>query len=295
MRILVTGSSGFVGRHIVDTALRNGHTVYGLDRKPKVRAIPNVKCDLADIDSFIVPEVDCIIHAAAYADIRNNWERGEADKLFKDNVTATHNLLKCAADMGTVNKFVFVSTASVYDGGGPHYESFYAEARSPYAASKLAGEAYCQAFGVAHGWETSVVRLTMCVGEGYHHGHVVDFVRMIDGGYVEAKDNGANRKDAVHVIDAAEAIVHVAQLPKDPRGVYNVASGELWNWTDTVRVLGYDLDKVVRADCDAGWVGDAVGLRVSTLRLLESGWSPKRKLEDGVREAAAYIRNQVKS
>jgi UDP-glucose 4-epimerase len=286
MRILVTGSSGFVGHHIVNHLWQRGHDVVGLDRVPRDR-YTHICTDIVSAD-ISVRKFDAVVHAAAYADIKSNWEdEVERAQLGYDNVTSTECLLDRVAGCG-IKKFVFLSTASVYPSGGPWRESEYTRCISPYAATKLYGEAMVQAYGERYGWETPVARLTMCIGEGYHHGHVVDFVRMAQAGKVIARDNGANRKHSVHVEDAAEAICDLVEKPTS-FDVYNVASEELWNWTDTVRVMGLDLSTIERADAVGGWVGDSVGLRVHTDRIRKHGWKPKRTLGQGCLEALETV------
>ena len=261
MQVAVTGSSGFVGGHVVRVLRERGYRVLTLDRM----GTPDRRLNLCDVSAATLADCDAVIHLAAHADISRNWEHGRLGELWSDNMTALFATLRATPSTA---RFVFVSTAAVLDG-----------ARSPYAASKLSGEAWVQAFAVRHGQTWPIVRLTSCVGRGYTHGHVADFARMWrTEGRIHARNNGTRRNPFCHVEDAAECIVE--QATGTPRAIIHVAS-EVWGWRDTLAVLRERVGHVEATweEQDAGWIGDPLGL------VVPAEWQCKRSVRDGVKEA----------
>jgi nucleoside-diphosphate-sugar epimerase len=265
VRYIVTGSEGFIATHVIRILKARGDEVMGLDRKRGA----NVCHDLIDIAPGDLPVVDAIIHCAAKADISRNWDRArERAELYSDNLDAIIHLLEAAI----CKRFVFVSTAAVAAGS-----------LSPYVATKIAGEALVQAYAHRHGWEWECVRLVSCVGSGYHHGHVADFMRMAREGEVRAKTTGAIRNPFVHVEDAAAALVAASDKPRNAHGY---VAAEPWSWLDTVRVMrdeGMVFD-VLAGEREAGWIGDP------HLGGIYSDYPTPRKVADGVRDAIRGMR-----
>jgi nucleoside-diphosphate-sugar epimerase len=124
-----------------------------------------------------------------------------------------------------------------------------------------------------------VVRLVSCVGEGYSHGHIKDFVEKAKKGEpIIPLDDGLAPKSFVHVRDAAEAIATLAGRSNQwiSRELVTVAAGS-WSWRDTLAMMGISAERW--EEKRAGWRGDPVGLRV------DSTWHCKRSVGEGVREA----------
>jgi len=266
MRIGVTGSAGFVGRHVVDVARVAGHTVYEFDRAgdPAFELYGIAPSDLATLDA--------VIHCAAYADISRNWEsHDERAKLYADNIDATISLLEA---MPPGARLVFVSTAAVL--AGP---------LSPYVASKMAGEALVAAYAHRRGAVWPVVRLASCVGIGYHHGHIADFVRMASRtGRITPLSSGRRANPFVHVRDAATALVEAATALA-PAPVIHVAA-DPWSWRDTVavmRIAGMPCE-VASCEREAGWIGDPIGLDIPR------DYVTRYAVADGVRDAIEGLR-----
>ena len=261
--ILLTGSQGFIGSR-VRLALGDAE-VTTLDRV----AGADLEMDLIDLGTPC--DVDTVIHVAAHADISRNWDNdSERHQLYADNILALVSLLEAVRG---VKRFVFISTAAVAAGS-----------KSPYVASKIAGEALVQAYAHRFGWAWECIRLVSCVGPGYHHGHVADFVYMArETGCIRARNSGAIVNPFVHVDDAADAIVLAARSPKC-RASFVV--GEPWGWRDTVRVMrdeGMVFDVVAPQNAE-GWVGDP------HLGGLVSDYPVRRDVATGVREAVRGLR-----
>ncbi len=162
MRALVTGCAGFIGSHLAESLLADGHTVLGIDcfndnygRAPKLANLARardyegfefVPVDLARGDLLdLVAECEVIFHLAAEPGVRSSW--GDRFELFvRNNVLATQRLLEAAA-VERPRRVVYASSSSIYGNAESLPDSRGGRARpfSPYGVTKLAGEHLCRA------------------------------------------------------------------------------------------------------------------------------------------------------
>lgn len=295
MRVLVTGGAGFVGSHIVDHLIARGdHVVVVDDLRTGKRENVNPAatfCD-NDLDNWTIEtDFDAIVHAAAYADLRHNWEKpSERVRLYADNVVTTQRLLE---QLGPRSRLLFLSTASVYghqksNGLVHEYEATPDTCESPYAASKLACEAMIAAYAFARGFRCKIGRLVNVVGARTQHGVIGDFVRMMQAdGKIHAADNGKQRKSWVHVADVADAFLRM--IDDDvPDGIYSVTSPERISWWDVVEKMGVSRDLVTFEDRPGGAIGDPIDLHVSGEKLAPY-YRPNRPIEYGIGDALKHL------
>lgn len=246
MRVLVTGGSGFIGRNIC----------IGLDREGIDYTILDKRCLLPRHLESLSPndpeaKCDAVVHCAAHADVSSNWESdAERESLYRNNILATIALLEaCKAPV------IFLSTGAVYRKANICNETCGTFATSPYAASKLAGEALVQAYCHARGVSAHIFRLASVVGGGYHHGHIADMVEQVrKTGKFYARSISRPRS-FVHVEYVVRAVIG-ALCGTVPQGTYNV-SGDTWSWGQTANVMRdtkwFDVTCEEKAE---GWIGD---------------------------------------
>jgi nucleoside-diphosphate-sugar epimerase len=168
MRILVTGGGGFIGSHLAQALLEDGHEVRILDnfatgRRQNLRDLdPSYELVEGDIQSYerthkATLGCDVVFHQAAMPSV----PRSIQDPLTSNasNVIGTLNVLLAARDNG-VGRVVFASSSSVYGAseGLPKLETQTPLPISPYAVAKLAGEGYCRSFNAVYGLETVALR-----------------------------------------------------------------------------------------------------------------------------------------
>jgi UDP-glucose 4-epimerase len=303
MKVAITGGAGFVGSHVVDMAVHSGHEVIVIDNLVtghkewlNIDIHDFYQCDLNELHADLLQRVDAIIHLAAYADLRHNWEStNERNRLYRDNVDGTRRLLECMPNV----PIAFASTASVYGAQrnpAPVIESGACPEtmQSPYAASKFACEALIASYAYARHFPWFCFRFVNVVGKHTRHGVIGDFVKMQQAsGHIHAKDNGKQRKSWVHADDAAGAVLtavenglysaHSNQLGM-PSGVYNLTSKQRISWWDIVSQMGVDRASVTFEDTAGGAIGDPVDLHVSGEKLVP-WFKCERKIEDGIQEA----------
>ena len=150
-KILVTGCAGFIGSWVCDKAISKGYHVVGVDNlSGKINYTPDkVEFYHFDVNSDIsvaMNGIDAIVHTAAYAEIRHNWDlRSERQKIFTNNEMATISVLEQMPDV----PIIYLSSASVYGSLSRSKKEVLTEEdanpsliESPYAAAKLACESY---------------------------------------------------------------------------------------------------------------------------------------------------------
>lgn len=168
MRILVTGSSGFIGPHLIDALIRKGEYIVGLDRVPPQGVEPHVfvEGDLTDgesVEKALAHDIDLIAHLAA---ARADWGLTD-EEYIRDNVTATRNLIEAAVQAG-VDRWLFYSTVGVF--GPSEVPIDDSAARSPrgiYGETKADAEALFDALADQRPeTEITVIRPSAVYGPG---------------------------------------------------------------------------------------------------------------------------------
>ncbi len=308
-KIAVTGCAGFIGSWVCDKAIAAGYDVVGIDNLSSgVNYTPkNVQFYEADVNSDIkniLSDVDAVVHCSAYAELRHNWSSTEErNRLFLSNEMATRSVLEQMPDV----PFIFLSSASVYGSLSNINNSILYEKdctpetiESPYAASKLACEAYVSAWSYKRNTPWYCLRLVNQVGARSHRGVITDFYKMAkEKKHIHAADNGSQKKNWVHVEDTADAIIRLLDSKnRVPSGVYTVTSDERWSWRDIVTImLNMYKEKnpnepppftLTFEDKLAGAIGDPINLYVSGDKLKQY-FNCNRKIEQAVKETLLFI------
>lgn len=181
MKIVITGAAGFVGSALSLKALAAGHHVYGIDGVldnlyPNDQKMANIaklsehtnfsflKADLryADFSNFIAG-ADIVVHCAAMPGLDLSWENFE---LYEScNLTATNRLLH-QIDLEKINKFIFISTSSVYGKLALGDENSSIKPISPYGVTKAAAEMLIRASAGITGLPFVILRLFSVYGPG---------------------------------------------------------------------------------------------------------------------------------
>src|SRR3954452_3072156 len=166
-RALVTGCAGFIGSHLTEALLADGHSVLGVDcfndNYPRGDKYANLAvageherfrlltADLVDVDAdALLDGADVVFHLAGEPGVRASWGP-RFDRYTHHNVQATQRLLEAARDTGV--KFVYASSSSVYGDALrlPTHEGETPRPLSPYGVTKLAAEHLCVLYGTEHG------------------------------------------------------------------------------------------------------------------------------------------------
>lgn len=237
MRILVTGGAGFIGSHIVDRLILEGHKVSVIDnlstgkveninREAKFYKMDIVSPRIERVLKKERPELIC--HHAAQMDVR----RSVADPVFdaQTNIIGMLNLLENAVRYGT-RRVIFASTGgAVYGEGGPYPtpEDNPARPVSPYGISKLTGEHYLFYYNVTYGLSYVALRYANVYGPRQdpfgEAGVVAIFTqKMLRNEQPIINGNGMQTRDYVYVDDAVDAVV--ASIYSNISDTFNVGAG----------------------------------------------------------------------
>jgi UDP-glucose 4-epimerase len=303
MTVLVTGGAGFIGAHLVRGLAARGDRVRVLDDLSTgfAQYLDGVPCELtvAGIGdpaavTTALAGVDAVVHLAARAGIPDSI----SDPLgtFRANVSWTVELLEAARHAG-VTRFVLASTnAAVGDHLPPLHEDLPARPISPYGASKLAGEAYVQAYAASFGMAACAVRFSNAYGNWALHKRsvVAAWIRdAIAGRPILIHGDGSQTRDFVHAADLAAGVM--AAIDAEPAAiagqVFQLGTGVE---TSVARLAGILRDAVggtIDLRYDPARPGD-VPRNVSRITKAAErlDWRPTVALEPGIRSTLAWFR-----
>jgi nucleoside-diphosphate-sugar epimerase len=305
MNVLVTGGAGFIGSSLVRSLAGGGHSVRVLDDLSTGRAgnLDGVAGDVELLEGDVrdpaavakaVGGVEVVHHLAALPSVA----RSVADPRTSHevNVDGTLNLLLAAAEAG-VRRLVFASSSSVYGNTPvlPKHEDMPVSPRSPYAASKLAAEAYCRAFAQVSPLETVCLRFFNVFGprqdpSSQYAAVVPRFVtRMLAGQPAQVTGDGHQTRDFTFVDNAVQACRLAAGAGPEAVGeAMNVGCGDRISVLDLVELVNDLLDRPVEPEFVPARPGDVRDSQAAVARAERLiGYRPLVPVRDGV---AATVR-----
>lgn len=230
-RALVTGGAGFIGSHVAERLLAEGHEVHVLDdlsagRGENVpRQAPFHQLDITSPAAARLLEgvdFDLIVHCAAQMDVRKSVAHPVFDAV--TNVAGTLNLLEAIRAGGRRPRFVYTSTGGALYGDferPPHEETVPKDPSSPYGVSKLAVEYYLAYYGREHGLEYASLRFGNVYGprQDPHSGAGVIGIfcdRILEGKALTVFGDGLQTRDYTYVSDIVDAAWLAATRPLPP-------------------------------------------------------------------------------
>lgn len=306
MKVLVTGGAGFIGSHLVDRLVQEGHEVVVVDnlstgkRRNLNRAARFFKLD---IQSWRLERVfrnerpNLVMHLAAQMDVRKSVD----DPIFdaQVNVLGTLNVLQQAIKHG-VRKVVFSSSGGAIYGEQETYpasESHATRPLSPYGISKLCGEQYLSYYQRVSGLQVVSLRYANVYGPRQdpdgEAGVVAIFIqKLLNNEQAVVNGNGRQTRDFVYVDDVVEA--NLAVMGQETQGIYNVGTGEETSINDLLRILVTQMNLTCKEVHGPAKSGEQARSVIDSGKLRqELSWEPRTELSEGLKRTVDYFRERM--
>jgi len=313
MNFLVTGGAGFIGSHVCERLLRDGHSVWTFDdlnnfydpqlKRANLRDIQSlarpfefVQGDLTDTTAlgelFSSVKFDQVIHLAARAGVRPSLQ--DPALYQRVNVEGTVNLLE-AARKHRIKKIIIASSSSVYgvnsrvpfSEGDPIFSAI-----SPYAASKLACEALGHVYHHVYGMDIVMLRLFTVYGPRQRPDLAIrKFTTLIDAGKaIPVFGDGSTERDYTHVADTLEGIVACTQKEFGFE-IFNLGEAQTVKLGYLIELIETALGKKAIIDRQPAQPGDVprTYADISKARKL-LGYQPRVKIEEGIPKFVDWFR-----
>jgi UDP-glucose 4-epimerase len=311
MRVLVTGAAGFIGRWVVAELLERGHSVLAVDNL--VAGDEGNLADLVGRPGFIGFEmgdvrdeagcrrwlagVDAVAHLAASISVQDSID--DPATTFDNDVVGTFRLLEAARDQRA--RFLFMSTCMVYDratgdtGIDEHHPT---KPASPYAASKLSGEALTLSYGHAYGLPVSVVRpfntygpFQRSVGEG---GVVAIFTRRsLLEEPLRIYGDGTQTRDLLFVTDCARFVCDALESPAADLRILNAGTGRDVSVNDLAAAVEPDASRIVHVEHIHPQSEIAILRCDPRLARQLLGWQPEVTLAEGLAKVRSWMSDRL--
>lgn len=318
MKALVTGVAGFVGSHLAERLLSEGHQVVGVDcltdyysEELKVANLAEVRRaggdftfveeDLrrTDLESLLKSTTH-VFHQAGQPGVRLSWGRDFAAYI-EANIDATQRLLEAARESKTLERLVYASSSSVYGDAEafPTTELDRPMPRSPYGVTKLAAEHLCVLYARNFGLPTVSLRYFTVYGPRQRPD--MAFTRFLTaaatGAPITIYGDGEQIRDFTFVADIVEANLRAAStVGIQPGSVFNIAGGSSVTVNDVLarieQMAGSALDVryIEAVDGDVRRTGGATEA-FSTA----TGWRPKVDIDAGLKAHYSWARNRART
>ncbi len=297
MKCVVTGGCGFIGTHLVDRLVNDGHQVVVLDDlstgnleglNPSAEPL---YCSVTDADALetATEGAEVVFHTAAWARI----ERSVADPVGTHavNVTGTLNVLR-AAQINGVSRVINSSSSSVYGDQSSHLmrEDMAPNPKSPYALQKLMGEQYAGLFARLFGMTAVSLRYFNVYGpgqpsEGAYSLVIPRFLKMRrEGNPLTVYGDGEQTRSYTHVSDVVEAniLAATAELPAGEHIALNIGTGQETSVNEIAAAIGGPVQHIVpnpRREFEEARKAADCSHAQSLI-----GWEPRVAFADGIAE-----------
>lgn len=317
MKILVTGSAGFIGSHVSEHLIKRGNSVVGIDNFDpfyprdikeenlsllrKAESFHFYEGDIRDrrlLDHvFEATKPDAIIHLAAKAGVRPSIEAIE--DYYDVNVTGTLSVLEAMKKHG-VSKMIFASSSSVYGNNKkiPFSESDPVDNPiSPYASTKKSGELLCHVYHHLHGFDITCLRFFTVYGPRQRPDLAIHkFVRLIEeGNPVPFFGDGTSGRDYTYIEDIVQGVLNALDRIAGFR-IYNLGESDVITLQNLVTLIETSMGKKAHLSCQPSQPGDVRNTFADiSLAQRELDYLPKYKINEGMARFIEWFRIKIKT
>ena len=293
MKMLVAGGAGFIGSHLIDALLEEGHQVVCIDnffigtdqnishlkKNPHFKFYQKDLSVLSEISPIFEKEkFDYVFHLAANSDIQASAQNPQIE--YKNTYSTTFVLLECMRLYG-VKRLFFASTSAVYGEKMGAHVSEDTSNLSPisyYGGCKLGSEALISAYSYMNDISTLIFRFPNVIGPRLTHGVIFDFMNRLlkDPSHLHILGDGTQTKPYIYVADLVGAIIRFKDNVQEGITIYNVGVD-----TDTsvTRIADIVCNKMGLAGIPyeysggkGGWKGDVPKFQYDLSKIYRTGW-----------------------
>lgn len=309
MKALVAGGAGFIGSHLIDALLAEGHEVVCVDNffigtKENIKHLtdnPHFKLyeqDLADFaavdEIFKAEHVDYVFHLAANSDIQASANNPSIE--YHNTYSTTFSLLE-AMRLNGVKKLFFASTSAVYGDQMGLEVSEDAVALRPisyYGGCKLGSEAAISAYAYMNDLEVLVFRFPNVIGPRLTHGVIFDFVKRLkaDPSHLRILGDGTQAKPYIYVLDLVGAIMRFKDVSKGVT-LYNVG---VETQSSVTRIAEIVCEKMGLTGIPfeytggrGGWKGDVPVFAYNLDKIHATGWVASMTSDEAVAKTVEAV------
>lgn len=307
MQAMVIGGAGFIGSHLCDALLAEGHKVicidnFSLGTKDNIKHMQGefalYETDAADKEAldriFEKTEPEMIFHLAANSDIQASAVNPDVE--YRNTYTTTYNVLYCMRKYG-IKRLFFASTSAVYgdkrnellDENTPNLSPI-----SYYGAAKLGSEVLISAFSYMNEMQALIFRFPNVIGPRLTHGVIFDFIRKLekDCKHLQILGDGRQTKPYIYVTDLVDAIMRFKGMEKEGITIYNIGVDGATSVTKIADIicgeLGLSGVEYLYTGGESGWKGDVPRFQYCIDKIHNAGWRANYTSDEAVRETIRH-------
>jgi nucleoside-diphosphate-sugar epimerase len=293
-KAIVTGASGFIGQALVKYLIESGYKPIAVDILPfPIEGLcESYKLDVAVPGAldFLLDESSTVFHLAARASVPLSVKNPSDD--FRNTLYGLFEVLESARQFKA--KILFPSTASIFDTSNslPVSEKSFVKPSSPYAAAKVAGEAYCAAYFRCYDIDIRIARMFSVYGIGMNRFAIHDIIQNIrkNSTELEILGDGGQIRDYLYIDDVVRGLVCIATRGKAGED-YNLASGIPVNILDLAKKIAAHMnvpDIKIKVSGQS-FPGDVPQWFADISKISKIGFSSTASLDTGLQRTIDWI------
>ena len=313
MHYLITGGAGFIGSHLTERLIREGHKVTVIDdfnsyydpaikRQNIARVLDQIELIEGDIRDAILVErtfakgkFDQVIHIAARAGVRPSIQ--DPKLYFTTNIDGTFNLLDACRYHG-VKRFTFASSSSVY---GVNEKVPFAETDalertiSPYAATKLAGEQICSNYAHLYGIHCQCLRFFTVYGPRQRPDLAISKFtkRILAGELIQQDGDGSTARDYTYIEDIIDGIIAASNYDKKSFEIFNLGGSATTTLSELIKMIEAATGKKAQIEYLPDQPGDVPRTYADVSKAHKMlGYEPQTPIADGIIKYVQWFREQ---
>jgi nucleoside-diphosphate-sugar epimerase len=289
MKILVSGSSGFIGGHVCERLTAAGHTVVPFDI-----TLGNDMLDREQVDRAVADGIEVVYHIAAQADLTKIKSFDDAYQATRLNVEGTHNF----ADACAKHKawMIYASTCCVYGNQEAHPEFEDSTLPKPselYAATKLAGEEIIRGYAANFGLAYTILRFATIYGPGMRDALAVHifFDQAYKGKDITVHGTGEQDRTQTFIDDLVDGIVATAQHPEAQGQTINLTADQ----SISAKKMAEDIKRLLGSPSEIVYITDRPNqtyhehFSTEKAKAFLGGWTAKTSWEEGLKKTAEWL------